>query len=163
MHIFSVNVLVDAALGLQIFVLNEIFNAWFTNGAKIFNQYDLIFVNITRFWGFLDLTLQDFDGFLFVFWNSYYREYVTNTVAIVTVISSKVFGFLFVLIISLLRKKPCTYDIYCAGYSIESLFFQLTPFVIHFLIRIFITGYMAYKNYEFSKVAPTINLVQSTE
>ena len=46
MHIFSVNVLVDAALGLQIFVLNEIFNAWFTNGAKIFNQYDLIFESI---------------------------------------------------------------------------------------------------------------------
>ena len=54
-------------MGLGIFAINEIFNAWYINGAKIFHQYDLVVVNITRFWGFLDLTLQDVDGFLFFF------------------------------------------------------------------------------------------------
>lgn len=145
-------------MGLGIFAINEIFNAWYINGAKIFHQYDLVVVNITRFWGFLDLTLQDVDGFLFVFLNSYYREFVTNRAAMIAVISFKIFGIVFVLIISLFREKPCTFDIYCAGYYTESLYFQFFPFIIHFIIRISITMYMTMKNYEFSRVVPKVNL-----
>ena len=69
------------------FAVNEIFNAWFEDGAKILNQFDLVFINMTRLWGFLGLIAQDVDGFLFVFWNVFYNERITNTVTIAVIFS----------------------------------------------------------------------------
>ena len=137
--------------------MNEFFNAWVENGAMVFNHFDLIFLNMTRMWCFIDLVAQDVDGFFFVFWNSFYKEIVTLRVAVVVVVAIKIIGFIIVMITYLLSKKPCTYDVVCENYYLESIFYQLIPFLIHFLTTIAITCYMVIKKYQFSKLAPIEN------
>ena len=153
-HLFSINVLIDGALGSQIFAVNEIYNGWGQNGAKVFNQLDLIFLNMTRMWGFMDLILQDVDGFIFTFWNSFYLEKITQTVAVVVMLISKVIGFVIVLITYILSKKPCTYDVICDNYYLGSIYYQLIPFLIHFLLSMAITYYIMLRKYKFSKIVP---------
>ena len=82
----------------------------------------------------MDLVAQDVDGFFFVFWNSFYKEIVTLRVAVAVVVAIKIIGFIIVMITYLLSKKPCTYDVVCENYYLESIFYQLIPFLIHFLL-----------------------------
>ena len=105
---------------------------------------------------------QDVDGFLFVYWNAYYHQRMTNKVAVSTVFIMKIFGVIIVGIGSWALPELDITDIFCAYYfSQKAFYFWCIPFLVAFLNSIFIICYMSYTKYEVLKLESIIIKKQS--
>ena len=82
-HIVTINVLVD----LEIIFFNYcIYDLLHLLGFHGFEKIQITIGLILWLWVILDVTLQDLDGFIFVRWDVYYYNWITNKRIIISVI-----------------------------------------------------------------------------
>ena len=82
-HIVTINVLVD----LEIIFFNYcIYDLLHLLGFHGFEKIQITIGLILWLWVILDVTLQDLDGFIFVRWDVYYYNWITNKRIVISVI-----------------------------------------------------------------------------
>ena len=82
-HIVTINVLVD----LEIIFFNYcIYDLLHLLGFHGFEKIQITIGLILWLWVILDVTLQDLDGFIFVRWDVYYYNWITNRRTMISVI-----------------------------------------------------------------------------
>ena len=82
-HIVTINVLVDIEI---IFFNYCIYDLLHLLGYHGFEQIQMKIGLILWLWFILDVILQDLDGFIFVRWDVYYYNWITNKKIIISVI-----------------------------------------------------------------------------
>ena len=100
----------------------------------------------------LDVLSGDLNGFIFVYSDVYYHQYITNNVAIMALVINKVIGVSLTAVATVLLPKTLTCNSVCITFF-SSLAFYLSsiPFLVCISISIPIIFYMSYTKYNISK------------
>ena len=158
-HLFTLNALVDIVTCLFIYVIHDIF-ILFTGRVL---QPAMMFGNVLFFCFSLDVIVQDLDGFLFVYLDAYYHEWITNRVSIAIIIIIKIFE---IILVGSLYMYLGFQNVSNPGkivknffFNIETLYFYAIPNIICLSIIAAIIIYINYTKYRLSlDVAPKHNI-----
>ena len=106
----------------------------------------------------LDVLTGDLNGFIFVGFDVYYHEYITNNVAFMSLVINKVIGVILTVVTNLMLPIRSTCNIVCIlFFSSIAFYLSCIPFFICFSISIPIIFYMSYAKYRISKIETTHN------
>ena len=159
-HVLTLNTLVDIITEIFVDIIHESLELLTGEGLRLMVMFNNLFLG---FWFSFDLIAQDLDGFLFIYLDAYYYEWITNKVSVAIIIIIKIFGIIIVgrtyfhqwfQSISPEEKTIKNYFFY-----IETLYFHAIPNTLYLLTISVIIIYMTYPKCRLSKaVAPQHNI-----
>ena len=152
-HILTMMPLVDIALALLNFLIFDMISLMEPECHKDF----FIFVFGMLALSFhLDVLSGEVNGFVFVSFDVYYHEYITNIVAIMTLVINKVIGVIGAVVVTLTVSNAATCNLICITFfSSEAFYLGAIPSLVCFSLIIPIMFYMSYTKYSISKLQPT--------
>ena len=152
-HLLTLSALLDLIFLLVNYLIMDILLLAWPN--LVYPPLDFTFL----FCFYLDLIVGELNGFIFVRWDVYYYDWITNNRTILVLAINKLLGVLIVGLTSLAlpSAKPCD-DICFLGFSPHAFYFSSLPFFLYFILAIPIMFYMCYKTYSFSKIQPQPNI-----
>ena len=90
-HVLTLNTLVDIITEIFVDIIHESLELLTGEGLRLMVMFNNLFLG---FWFSFDLIAQDLDGFLFIYLDAYYYEWITNKVSVAIIIIIKIFGII---------------------------------------------------------------------
>ena len=125
----------------------------------VLNNLSKYFGNTFRLSFLFNVVLEDLNGFIFVRFDVYYYEWITNYRAIVAIIVAEVLG---AFIVGMTKSQAQSTNFYCYPFfTPEAFYISSLPYLFCFMTSISVVFYMIYKKYQHSKYqAPQHNILK---
>ena len=158
-HLLTLNALVDIVTIIFIYFIHDIFILFTGRGL----QLAVMFENLSTFCFSLDVIAQDLDGFLFVYLDAYYHEWITNSVSISIIIIIKIFEVILVgslyMYLGFQNVSNPEKIVKNFFFNTETLYFYAIPNIVCLSIIAAIIIYISNTKYRLSlDVAPKHNI-----
>ena len=154
-HLLTLSAFINLTLSLCYLVIYEIKSIiWKRPVWKGFSK----FFGDTFWLSFLfNVLLEDMNGFIFIRFDVYYYEWITNYRTIVAIIISEVLG---AFIVGMTKWQEPTTNFYCYPFfAPEAFYISSLPYLFCFITSVSVVFYMIYKKYQLSNmVAPQHNI-----